>query len=96
MRRQEIVDRIVHEVPFLRQHRVRSLVLFGSVARDEAHDDSDVDLVVDFDGEPTFDDFMDVKLHLEDVLGRRVDLITEAALRAHVRPYVERDALRVA
>ena len=75
---------------------VRSLSLFGSTARDEAGADRDVDLLVDFEGGATFDRFMDVKLHLEDALGCRVDLATRKALRERVRSVVEREAILVA
>lgn len=75
---------------------VASLDLFGSVARGEAHQGSDVDLLVRFDGPTTFDRYMDVKLLLEDALGCRVDLVTERGLRDEVRPRVERELQRVA
>jgi hypothetical protein len=70
--------------------------LFGSTARDEAGADSDVDLLVEFDGAPTFDGFMDVKLHLEEALGCRVDLATRKALRERLRATIEREAILVA
>jgi hypothetical protein len=75
---------------------VRSLFLFGSVARDEAHADSDVDLLVDFAKSPTFRGYMDLKFFLEDLLGRRVDLVTRTGLRPRALPAVEREAIRVA
>ena len=75
---------------------VKALALFGSLARDEARPDSDVDLLVEFDGEPTFDRFMELKFFLEDLLRRRVDLVTRAALKPRMRLSVEREAVRVA
>jgi len=75
---------------------VASLHLFGSVARDEAGEMSDVDLLVAFDGPATFDQYMDFKLYLEDLLGKRVDLVTDRGLRDEIRPHLERDLLRVA
>ena len=75
---------------------VASLSLFGSTARGDAGPDSDVDVLVRFDGDATFDAFMDLKLFLEDLLGRQVDLVTEAALRPELRQSVERDLMRVA
>lgn len=75
---------------------VQSLRLFGSVAREEASTDSDVDLLVSFQGKPTFSNFMKLRIFLEDLLGVKVDLVTESGLRAAVRPYVEKDAIRVA
>ena len=80
----------------LRALRVKSLGLFGSVARDEAGPTSDVDVLVEFNGPATFDGFMDLKALLERVLGRSVDLVTQRALRPMVRPYVERDLIHVA
>jgi predicted nucleotidyltransferase len=75
---------------------VQSLRLFGSVAREEASADSDVDLLVSFQGKPTFSSFMKLRIFLEDLLGAKVDLVTESGLRDAVRPYVEKDAIRVA
>lgn len=82
--------------PDLQRFRVKSLDLFGSLARDEGHPGSDVDLLVEFDGAATFDQFMDLKFFLEELLSRRVDLVTRAALKPRMRPIVEREAVRVA
>jgi len=79
-----------------RQFAVRSLFLFGSAARGQAGPASDVDVLVEFDGPPTFDRYMDLKFHLEDILGRRVDVVTPAALKPRMRPVVQREAVRVA
>lgn len=75
---------------------VSALYVFGSVARGEATPESDVDLLVDFDGRPTFAKFMDLKALLEDALGVRVDLVTRPALREQLRPRIEAEARRVA
>jgi uncharacterized protein len=75
---------------------VESLRLFGSVARGEAAADSDVDLLVSFRKTSTFSGYMKLRIFLEDLLGARVDLITESGLREAVRPFVEKDAIRVA
>jgi len=75
---------------------VKSLRLFGSVARDEASPASDIDLLVEFEKTPTFSKYMKLKIYLEDLLGARVDLVTESGLRDRVRPYVEKDSIRVA
>ena len=97
MRRAEAISTLRRFLPELRsEFRVRRLALFGSTARDEARDDSDLDLLVDFDAGPTFDSFMGVKFFLEDHLGRKVDLVTPAALKPRMRPVVEREAVDVA
>lgn len=79
-----------------RRFSVRSISLFGSVVRDEAREDSDIDVLVVFAGKPTFDGFMDLKFYLEDLLGARVDLVTENALRPQVRRAIEGELLDVA
>ena len=86
----------------LRAHRadlnrfgIKSLALFGSVARDEAGPESDLDLLLEFDGAATFDRYMGLKLYLEDLFGSRVDLVMRKALKARLLLSVERDAVRV-
>lgn len=97
MDRQAILDRLNAEAPALRQkYRVRSLAVFGSMARGDDHDESDVDILVTFDGKPDFDRYMGLKLDLEDLLGRRVDLGTPETLRPQIRARVEKDLIHVA
>ncbi len=79
-----------------RRFGVRSIRLFGSVARDDARLDSDVDIAVELDGPTDFDRFMGLKAFLENALGAPVDLVTEKAIRPRLRPYIEREAVRVA
>ena len=74
---------------------VTSLALFGSVARDAFRADSDVDILVSFDGPATSQRYFGVQFVLEDLLGRPVDLVTDKALRTELRPFVEREAVRV-
>jgi len=74
---------------------VSRLALFGSMARDRASSDSDVDILVGFDGPATSKRYFGVQFYLEDLLGRPVDLVTEKALRRELRPYIERDRIDV-
>jgi predicted nucleotidyltransferase len=74
---------------------VRSLALFGSLARDEAGSDSDADILVDFRGSATFDSYMDLKVFLEELLGCPVDLVTRKAIKPRMRTYVEEEAIYV-
>ena len=80
----------------LKRLGVAHLSVFGSFARGTATPDSDVDVLVEFQDAATFDHFMDVKFLLEDLLGRRVDLVTTKALRPELRERIEREAIRVA
>ena len=79
------------------QHRygVRSLALFGSHAREQSRADSDIDMLVEFDGPATSARYFGLQFFLEDLLGRPVDLVTTQALRPQLRPFVERDAIHV-
>jgi predicted nucleotidyltransferase len=70
---------------------VSRLALFGSVARDTAGPDSDVDVLVEFDRPVTARQFFEVQFALEDALGRRVDLVTRKGLRPELRESIERD-----
>jgi hypothetical protein len=80
----------------LQRFGVKSLALFGSVARGEAGPESDLDLLVEFEGAATFDRYMGLKLFFEDLLGSRVDLVMRTALKPRMLPSVEQDAVRVA
>lgn len=71
------------------------LALFGSFARDQATESSDIDILVGFDRPATSKSYFGVQFYLEDLLGRRVDLVTTKALRPRFRPYVEREAVHV-
>ena len=71
------------------------LALVGSVARDEASDDSDVDIMVWFGGLTTATHFFGAQFYLEEVLGREVDLMTEKGLREGMHPFVEREMVSV-
>jgi hypothetical protein len=74
--------------PTLRERfGVRSLGVFGSWARGDARPDSDVDLLVEFEV-TTFRRYMGLRFHLEDLLGRRVDLVTRPALRPRLREQI--------
>ena len=86
----------------LREHRpdltkigVKSLALFGSVARGEARPDSDVDILVEFEGRATFDRFMDTKYYLEELLGCKVDLVMPGAIKPRMKPYIMQDLIYV-
>ena len=85
-RRQELAARFA----------VKRLGLFGSAARDELRDGSDIDLLVEFEGPATFDGYFGLKDHLEALLGRTVDLVTERGLKPRARRSVEKDLVGVA
>ena len=75
---------------------VKSLALFGSVARDEARPDSDVDILVEFIDSPAFAQYMDLKFLLEDALGRQVDLVSRKTLKPQLQSNVEKEVISIA
>jgi predicted nucleotidyltransferase len=74
---------------------VKSLALFGSAARDEATETSDVDLLVEFDRPVGLFYFARVRRQLSEILGRSVDLVTPAALRKEMREGILQEAIHV-
>jgi predicted nucleotidyltransferase len=94
-------DQVLEE---LRRHRqeiearfaIKHLSVFGSAARDELCEDSDIDVLVEFNGKATFDGYMELKFYLENLLGRNVDLVTRDAVKPRMRPLIEQEAIHVA
>lgn len=82
-----------HEI---RAFGVRGLWLSGSTARGEAGPASDLDLLVEFEEPCSYGRYSAVRFFLEDLFGQTADLVLAERLRPRVRPYVERDAVRVA
>ncbi len=97
MTRKETVRRLTRNRGKLAAFHVRRLSLFGSTARDEAHEHSDVDLLVEFEPDARVGLFTFVALQrfLGDVLGTRIDLATPDALRPDMRAQILDDAVRV-
>jgi predicted nucleotidyltransferase len=97
MRRDHAVNLLRgHEAEF-RRAGIGGLFLFGSVARDEAGDISDVDVFLDIDRPQGFTLFSlaGIQQRMQDILGTRVDLMTRQGIHPRRRPRIEADALRV-
>lgn len=96
MKRHDVLTLLqVHKPQLAQQFGVTDLALFGSTVRDEARPDSDIDILVSFDGPATSKRYFGVQFYLEDLLGSPVDLVTDKALRTELRPSVEREAVHV-
>ncbi|MCY3789072.1 MAG: nucleotidyltransferase family protein [Gemmatimonadetes bacterium] len=96
MNRDEVLNVLrAHKAILAQRFGVTELALFGSLARDQATDDSDVDILVRFDKPATSYAFFGTQFYLEDLLGRPVDLATNRDLRVEIRPYVEREIVNV-
>jgi uncharacterized protein len=96
MKREEAIARLRQHEADLKRLGVQRLYLFGSTARDEARDDSDVDLFFDYEkGKFGLFELMDVKAYVASILGRATDIMTRDSLHKMLRPAIETSALRV-
>lgn len=84
-----------HKPELVRRFGVTELALFGSTARDEARDDSDIDVMVTFEGRSNAKRYFGVLFYLEDLLGCPVDLVQEGVIRPELKPYIEKDLIHV-
>jgi predicted nucleotidyltransferase len=89
---EEIQNRIA---PVLREHGVRRAGIFGSTARGEARPDSDLDLLVEFEEGRSLLDLVDLRLVLEDLLGREADVVTYASLHPQLRKRVLEEQVEI-
>jgi predicted nucleotidyltransferase len=96
MTREEVLAIIEAHRDDLRRLGVASISIFGSVVRDEAGPESDVDVLVELTRPMGYFAFLDIQAYLERVLGRRVDLGTTDSLRPAARARVLDEAVRVA
>jgi uncharacterized protein len=76
----------------LRRLGVKRCGIFGSFVRNASQDQSDVDILVEFEpGQKTFDHFMQLAFFLEDLFERKVDLITPESLSPYIGPHILRE-----
>ena len=76
--------------------KIKLLGIFGSYVRGKQKKNSDVDILVEFNGPTTFDQYISLKIFLEDLLNCPVDLVARKGIRPQLAPFIEREALRVA
>lgn len=97
MKKQDALDFLEsHKQVIIERFGVKHLALFGSVVRDEAREDSDLDILVEFEGGENYRNYFDLLFYLEDHLHCSIDLVCRDALRPQLKPYIEREALYVA
>ncbi len=96
MQRDEVIEKLKTHEAELRQLGVQHLYLFGSTARGEAREDSDVDLFFDYErGKLGLYELMDVKEQTSRILGRKADIMTRDSLHKVLRSRIEASALQV-
>ena len=93
MNREEILHTLKEHNSELKKIGVYSLAIFGSVARGTARKTSDVDILVEFSHPIGLFEFARLKIYLEKLLGRKVDLVTPDALRQEMREEILREAI---
>lgn len=96
MRRDDILRILAEHRGELTKLGVGSIALFGSVARGEAREESDVDLLVDFCQPVGLFEFVDLKNYLEELLGCTVDLVTRDSLKRQLRDRILKEAIPAA
>ena len=92
----EIRSKLSGQGNLLEQFKVKSLSIFGSVARGEARADSDIDILVEFSGPIGLLEFVRLKRILGTLLGSRIDLVTVGALKKQLREKILAEAIRAA
>ena len=96
MKRSDAINLLAQSKPVLAQrYGVTHLALFGSTVRDSAGIGDDVDVLVAFDGPATSARHFGVQFYLEDLLGCAVDLVTEKAVHAELRSFIEKECVRI-
>ena len=96
MKREDALAILTKSKPALvQQFGITRLALFGSTARDVARTESDIDILVGFDGPATSARYFGMQFCLEDLFGCPIDLVTEKALRLELRPFIEKEAVHV-
>lgn len=92
----EIRDSLKNKSAELEKLKVKELYVFGSVARNQATELSDVDILVEFSSQVGMYDFFNLKYLLEEIFSSEVDLATKEALHPGMKDQIMREAIRVA
>ncbi len=82
-------------IPILKKEGVLRASIFGSYCRGEATEKSDVDMLISYNRPRSLFDFVGLKLDLEDILGIKVDLVTERALHPRMKDSILKEAIKI-
>jgi predicted nucleotidyltransferase len=86
---EQILSILAQNIGSLKQYGIQRIGLFGSFLRNEQNEDSDIDLLVEFEpGRKTFDNYMDLKFQLEHLLRRPVDLVIPEAVKPRLQQHI--------
>ncbi len=94
--KQDLLVALSNNREIIKSYGVNSLGVFGSFSRGSFNDASDVDLLVNFTpGKKSFDNFMDLSFFLEDLLGRKVEIVTPQSLSTYIGPHILKEVQNV-
>ncbi|GAI75820.1 unnamed protein product [marine sediment metagenome] len=94
MTKKEIKEIIREHKEILKRYKVKSIALFGSYVRNEQKEDSDIDLLVEFD-EDTYHNFINLIFSLEELLREEVTVVSKEDLSPYIQPYILREAEKI-
>ncbi|KYC49656.1 MAG: Nucleotidyltransferase domain protein [Candidatus Methanofastidiosum methylothiophilum] len=80
-------------VSFLTKHGAKKIGIFGSTARGDERPDSDIDVLVEFSGDPSLLDVVIIEQEASEILGKKIDLVTEEALSPYIKDKVMREVV---
>jgi len=96
MDRQNAIKLLSDNLEYMQKNfGVSKLAIFGSVARNEARLESDIDVLVEFSAKATFDNYMNLKFYIQELLKIGVDLVTRKALRPQIKQEIEKELIDV-
>jgi hypothetical protein len=82
-------------VPMLKKHSVSKAGIFGSYARGEEKKKSDIDILVEINKNISLLDFIDLKLKLEEIIGKKIDLVEYSAIKSRIKKSVLNEEIRI-
>ena len=92
--KEEILILLKKQLPYLKQNfKVKSIGIFGSYAREEQTETSDIDMLVEFEAPVGFIKFMELENYLSDRIDAKVDLVTPDALKPLIKPQIIAEAI---
>ncbi len=87
--KQELIEKIQSGQQQIRDYGVKQIGIFGSFVRNQASESSDIDFFIEFYPEQkSFDNFMDLAFYLQNLLGRKIEIVTPQSLSKYIGPYI--------
>ncbi|HUD45036.1 MAG TPA: nucleotidyltransferase family protein [Patescibacteria group bacterium] len=95
MKQNKVEEIQMKVVPILKKTGVTRAAIFGSVARGEQTEKSDLDILVDLPEGMSLFDVVDLEFKLEEAVSRKVDLVDYDAIKPRLKPYIMRDQIQI-